>query len=270
MRTLGAGFKRVEDASWLIHGNLHESESMPRQLHEKSTVEEIRQRFDADVERFSKLETGQQAAMEAAVILEVVSRAAACHVRPRGRLLDLGCGAGNFTLRVLGQVSPLDCVLVDLSRPMLERAEQRVKAAPSGSVETIQSDLRLLSFSPASFVLILAGQVLHHLREDAEWEAMFARFQEWLRPGGTLFVADYITYDDPGIQELMQMRYAEYLVNLGGTEYRDKVFAYSEKEDSPRSTKYQFDLLAKAGFTEFDVLHKNALFAAFYARKRCE
>ena len=38
---------------------------MPRQLDEKSTVEEIRKRFDADVERFSKLETGQQAAMDA-------------------------------------------------------------------------------------------------------------------------------------------------------------------------------------------------------------
>lgn len=240
---------------------------MSRQLHEKSTVEEIRQRFDADVERFSKLETGQQAAMDAALILDVVARSAACHVRPQGKLLDLGCGAGNFTLRVLGYVSPLDCVLVDLSRPMLERAEQRVKAATSGNVQTIQSDLRLLSFSPASFDLILAGQVLHHLRENVEWETIFARFHEWLRPAGTLFVADYIAYDDLGIQELMMTRYAEYLLNLGGPEYRGKVLAYSEKEDSPRSTKFQFELLARAAFTEFDVLHKNALFAAFYAKK---
>src|SRR5215467_3685457 len=124
---------------------------MPRQLHEKSTVDEIRQRFDADVERFSKLETGQQAAMDAAVILDVVARSAACHVRPGAKLLDLGCGAGNFTLRVLGQVSPLDCVLVDLSRPMLERAEQRLKAVTSGSVRIVQSDMRLLAFKPASF-----------------------------------------------------------------------------------------------------------------------
>jgi tRNA (cmo5U34)-methyltransferase len=249
--------------------SLKANRATQRQLHEKSTVEEIRQRFDADVERFSKLETGQQAAMDAAVILDVVARAAACHVRPQGKLLDLGCGAGNFTLRVLGQVSPLDCVLVDLSQPMLERAEQRVKAATSGSVQTIQSDLRLLSFSPASFDLILAGQVLHHLRENAEWETMFARFHEWLRPAGTIFIADFVAYDDPGIQELMLARYAQHLVSLGGPEYRDKVLAYCEAEDSPRSTKYQFDLLAKAGFEEFDVLHKNALFAAYYAKKRC-
>ena len=241
---------------------------MPRQLHEKSTVEEIRQRFDADVERFSKLESGQQAAMDAPIILDIVARSAAYHIRPHGTLLDLGCGAGNFALRVLGQVSPLDCVLVDLSQPMLERAEQRVKAATSGSVRTIQSDMRLLSFEPASFDIILAGQVLHHLREDAQWAAIFARFHKWLRAAGTLFVADFVAYDDPGIQELMLSRYAEHLVSLGGAEYRDKVLAYCEAEDSPRSIKYQFDRLREAGFDEFDVLHKNALFAAFYARKR--
>ena len=240
---------------------------MPRQLHEKSTVEEIRRRFDADVEGFSKLETGQQAAMDAPIILDVVARSAACHIRPQGTLLDLGCGAGNFTLRVLSQVSPLDCTLVDLSQPMLERAQHRVKAATTGSVQTIQSDMRLLSFRPASFDVILAGQVLHHLREDEQWETMFARFHEWLRPAGTLFVADFVAYNEPGIQELMLKRYAEYLENLGGTEYRDKVLANCEVEDSPRSVKYQFDLLAKVGFNEFDVLHKNALFAAFYAKK---
>jgi tRNA (cmo5U34)-methyltransferase len=241
---------------------------MPRPLNEKSTTEQIRQRFDADVERFSKLETGQQAAMDAPVILEVVSRSAACHVQPQGTLLDLGCGAGNFTLRVLGQVSPLDCVLVDLSRPMLERAAPRVKAATSGSVQTIQSDMRLLSFEPASFDIILAGQVLHHLREDDQWQTMFARFYEWLRPAGTLFVADFVAFDDPGIQTLMMSRYAEHLENIGGAEYRDKVLAYCDVEDSPRSVKYQFDLLRTVGFREFDVLHRNALFAAFYARKQ--
>ena len=241
---------------------------MPHTLHEKSTVEEIRKRFDADVQRFSNLESGQQAAMDASVILDVVARSATGHLHPNGSLLDLGCGAGNFTLRVLNQVSPLDCVLVDLSRPMLERAEQRVKAANTGKVQIVQSDIRALSLSQESFDVILAAQVFHHLREDAEWETMFSRLYQWLRPDGSLFVADFIGYDDLGIQKLMLGRYADYLVSVGDIEYRDKVLAYCDAEDSPRSVKYQFDLLDQAGFDEFDVLHKNALFTAFYARKR--
>jgi tRNA (cmo5U34)-methyltransferase len=65
----------------------------------------------------------------------------------------------------------------------------------------------------------------------------------------------------------MQSRYGEHLEKIGGPEMRDKVFAYVDEEDSPRSVKYQFEALAKAGFTEFDVLHKNALFVAYYAKK---
>ncbi len=61
----------------------------------KSTPEEIRRRFDADVERFSNLETGQSATMDAPLSLELVARAAAT-VCPRAEsLLDIGCGAGN-------------------------------------------------------------------------------------------------------------------------------------------------------------------------------
>lgn len=240
---------------------------MPRTLVEKSTVEEIRERFDADVERFANLESGQQAAMDAPIILDVIARAAACHLEPNGTMLDLGCGAGNFSLRVLNQVSPLDCVLVDLSRPMLERAEQRVQALNTGKVRIIQSDIRTLSLTKESFDVILAGQVFHHLRGDAEWEAVFSRLYQWLRPDGSLFVADLIAYDDTAIQELMLGRYAEYLLSIGGVGYRDKVLDYCDREDSPRSVRYQFDVLKKVGFAQFDVLHKSALFTAFYARK---
>jgi uncharacterized damage-inducible protein DinB len=43
----------------------------------KSTVEEIRQRFDADVERFSNLETGQSATVDAPLAMALVAEAAA-------------------------------------------------------------------------------------------------------------------------------------------------------------------------------------------------
>jgi tRNA (cmo5U34)-methyltransferase len=67
----------------------------------KSTLEEIRARFDDDVERFSKLETGQQATIDAPLVLDLVAQTAKRHLRPGDAVLDLGCGAGNFTLRVL-------------------------------------------------------------------------------------------------------------------------------------------------------------------------
>jgi tRNA (cmo5U34)-methyltransferase len=234
---------------------------------QKSTVEEIRQRFDADVERFSNLETGQSATIDAPLALALVSQAAAV-VTPRAKhVLDVGCGAGNYTLKLLEQLPGLDATLVDLSRPMLERAEQRVKEKTKGKVTTLQGDIRELKLGEGSFDIILASAVLHHLREDAEWLQVFSAFHRALRPGGSIWIFDLVQSSIPPVQEMMWKRYGEYLAELKDAEYRDHVFAYVEKEDTPRPLLFQIDTLRRAGFSQVEILHKNSCFAAFGAVK---
>jgi tRNA (cmo5U34)-methyltransferase len=233
----------------------------------KSSLEEIRTRFDADVERFSKLETGQQATIDAPLVLDLVAATASAHLHAGDRILDLGCGAGNFTLRVLQDTPGLHCHLADLSRPMLDRATERVAAAGAASVTAVQSDLRSLDFPDATFDAILAGAVLHHLRDDNDWEAVFRQLHRWLKPGGRLYVADLTVFDDPAVQDVMWSRYGDYLTTLGGTDYRDNVFAYIDREDSPRSLAYQLNLLTRSGFSAWDVLHRNSVFACYFGTR---
>ena len=45
-------------------------------LNKKSTLTEIREHFDNDVERFSNLETGQKATIDAPLSMELITRAA--------------------------------------------------------------------------------------------------------------------------------------------------------------------------------------------------
>src|SRR5690554_6145337 len=94
----------------------------------KSTVEEIKQRFDKDVERFANVDTGQVSTIDASLSLELITEAAKRIVPGATHVLDIGCGAGNFTIKMLSKVSNLACTLVDLSRPMLDKALERVKA----------------------------------------------------------------------------------------------------------------------------------------------
>jgi tRNA (cmo5U34)-methyltransferase len=236
-------------------------------LAEKSTIEEIRARFDHEVERFSQIETGQRATIDAPLILELVAQAASTHLRPGDTLLDVGCGAGNFTLRVLQETKLLNCHLVDLSRAMLERAQQRIQTAGAESITVYQSDLRELKFSDASFDCVLAGAVLHHLRDESDWIAAFSQLHRWLKPGGRLYVADLAIFDEPAIQRLMWNRFALHLQSIEGAAYRDSVLAYIEKEDSPRSLPFQLDLLRQVGFSGFDVLHRNGVNACYFAIK---
>jgi tRNA (cmo5U34)-methyltransferase len=240
---------------------------MATPLANKSSREEIRIRFDQDVERFSNLEMGQQATIDAPLVLDLVAQTCARHLRPQSTVVDLGCGAGNFTLRVLQEVGKLDCHLVDLSRPMLDRAEQRIRASDVSSVQTYQSDFRALSFPEGSVDCILASAVLHHLRDDEDWRLAFRRFHAWLKPGGRIYVSDLAYFDLPDTQELMWNRYGRYLESIGGETYRTKVFTYIDKEDSPRSLPYQLDLLKASGFAQYDVLHRNSVFACYFAVK---
>jgi tRNA (cmo5U34)-methyltransferase len=229
----------------------------------KSTVDEIRERFDRDVERFSNLETGQQATMDAPLVLELVTDAAARCCPHARSVLDIGCGAGNYTLRLLDKTGPLDVTLVDLSLPMLERASQRIGERPHGNLVTQQGDIRECRFAEGSFDIVMAAAVLHHLRTDQEWEAVFEQVWAALRPGGSFWIADLVSHDDPRIQQMMWDRWGQYLAEFKGPDYRDQVFAYVQREDTPRSLTYQLELLARTGFRPVDVLHKHACFAAF-------
>jgi ubiquinone/menaquinone biosynthesis C-methylase UbiE len=99
----------------------------------KSTVEEIRQRFDNEVHRFENLQTGQTATIDAPLALELVAEAAATTNPQAKRLLDIGCGAGNYTLKLLERLPNLDVTLVDLSKPMLDKADERIRRVSTGS-----------------------------------------------------------------------------------------------------------------------------------------
>ena len=96
---------------------------------------------------------------------------------------------------------------------------------------------------------------------------VFEKIYDLLRPGGSVWMTDLVTHEIEPVQQIMWNRYGEYLLDLDGSEYRDKIFAYIDREDSPRPVTYQLDLLRQVGFKHVELLHKNSCFAAFGALK---
>ena len=231
----------------------------------KSTVDEIRSRFDADVERFSNLETGQSATIDAPLAMTLIAEAAAATTPAARHVLDVGCGAGNYTLKLLQHLPNLDVTLLDLSQPMLDRAMERVRAATPGKVTAIRGDIRETPFGDGTCDIVLAAAVLHHLRTDGEWRNVFASFYQALRPGGSIWIFDLVQSSMQSVQQLMWKRYGDYLAHMKDEVYREQVFGYVEKEDTPKPLVFQLDLLRDVGFSQIDILHKNSCFAAFGA-----
>lgn len=240
---------------------------MATPLSKKSTIEEIRTRFDQDVARFANLETGQTATVDAPLTMALITQAAVSATNPIHRVLDIGCGAGNNALKLLARVPNAACDLVDLSRPMLQKATQRLQAAGCKKIRVYQGDFREIKLEKETYDVILAAAVLHHLRDDADWESAFAKIYDLTAPGGSVWITDLVTQENDAVQAMMWERYGRYLESLGGPEYRDRVFAYIDKEDSPRPITYQLELLRKVGFAQVELLHKNVNFAAFGAVK---
>jgi tRNA (cmo5U34)-methyltransferase len=150
---------------------------------------------------------------------------------------------------------------------MLTKAASRVEAN-SGRVEGVhQQDIRSLDLPNNQFDIVVAAAVLHHLRTKEEWTKVLKNVHQSLKPGGTLWIWDLIKYDNAEIEKVQNERYGRYLTALKDEAYKNQVFDYIEKEDSPESSAFILQKMYGAGFNEVDVIHKNVKFCAIYGRK---
>lgn len=234
----------------------------------KSTIQEIEERFDKDVARFSKLETGQQTTLDAAFNMELITESIVRCSPKLKAVLDIGCGAGNYMVKLAQKVVDIDITLLDLSQPMLDKALERVGEATLGKVNARKGDFRTVDFGTDKYDVIIATAVLHHLRDDVDWETTFKKLFNLLNDGGSVWIFDLVHQTDTILQQyIYHDLYGKYLEQLKDRDYRDHVFAYIEKEDSPRSLMYQLQLLEKVGFKKVDILHKHLCFASFVGFK---
>jgi tRNA (cmo5U34)-methyltransferase len=233
----------------------------------KSSPEAIQKNFDQQVERFSNLETGQTTAIDSPLCMELIARSAALHNPDASRIMDLGCGGGNYAVKVTSFLPDVDCTLIDLSANMLEKAEERVKVQISGKVMAIQGDFRDIPIEENVYDVITAGTTLHHLREDQEWKSVFSKIYKALKPGGTFWINDIVIGETENINQMMIDGWIGSMRKYHSPEEIEMYMERYKTEDTPRTLSYQLELMKEIGFQETFVLHKHFNFAAFGARK---
>jgi tRNA (cmo5U34)-methyltransferase len=232
----------------------------------KSTVSQIRERFDTEVDRFSDLTRGHQAAVDSTLALDLITDAALALNPAAGSLLDIGCGGGNWTVKLLGKKLGLEVTLLDLAPAMLERAKERALAAGAARADVLEDDIRTARLE-RQYDIVIASAVLHHLRDADEWRRVFRSIYQVVAPGGSFWIYDLVDHELPAVAEQMRQSHGRHLVSVGGEAYRDEMFGNIEREDTPRPVTFQLDLLREVGFSHIDILHKNSRFAAFGAVK---
>ncbi|GAA1591701.1 methyltransferase domain-containing protein [Kribbella sancticallisti] len=100
------------------------------------------------------------------------------------RVLDVGCGVGAQTVRLVTGSPGIELVSVDISEDSLAQAKARVAAeAPNAQVEWHLGDLLDLPFEDGSFDHLFVCFVLEHLPEPQQALKTLRRL---IRPGGTI------------------------------------------------------------------------------------
>ncbi len=137
-----------------------------------------------------------QAAAYAAADFEAPHEAFVEHFRRRfpdfraGRVLDLGCGAADITLRFARAYPAASLLGVDGSEAMLHFGRQSWAAAP-GSPD-VRLERRYLpdpELRGAGFDALISNSLLHHLDDPASiWQTV----REAVRPGGCVLVMDLL------------------------------------------------------------------------------
>ena len=124
--------------------------------------------------------------------------------QPEGRLLDLGCGAGEPFPRYFLEHG-WEVVGVDFSKKML-----RLAAFYAPRMHTIYADMTTVEFEPGTFDAITCIYSLFHV-PCALHPDLFAKFRRWLRLGGkvlfTYATAAYTGHEEfEGTLEFMGQR----------------------------------------------------------------
>jgi ubiquinone/menaquinone biosynthesis C-methylase UbiE len=112
---------------------------------------------------------------------------AAATVRPGDHVVDLGCGTGQLSLPLAERGAHV--LAVDISSQMIARMVGKARDRSISSVEGVTMPIENLSMPARSVDLVVTSYALHHLRDQDKSRVVSAAYG-WLRPGGTLIVAD--------------------------------------------------------------------------------
>jgi SAM-dependent methyltransferase len=219
-----------------------------------------------------------------AALLDVVE--AACGPKPR--VLDLACGTGSITRRLLDRLPDASSVGLDLDPALLRIARGSLDG--DERVRIVRADLATPAWTDAvtgEFDAVLTATALHWLPEE-RIRVLYGEIAGVLRPGGVFCNADHMV--DPGlpeltrrVEELRKVRreaaYADGAVLSWSAWWdaarnapeladavaeRDTIYGASHGDSLPVVTIH-LEFLRAAGFTEVGLVWRGLTDAAFAA-----
>lgn len=181
------------------------------------------------------------------------------------RILDLGCGTGNLTQKILQHFPEAEIDALDLSEDIL--AESRKRFAKVPNIRYIQADFKTMHLPPGSYDLVMSSIAIHHI-EDPFKIKPYKEVYQALCSNGLFIFADQTR----GITDKIYLKniscWKEEAFKLGSTEENWKMWMdHQDAHDFHSPVGWHLDQLEKAGFKQTDLLSKYLMWAVIWAKK---
>jgi tRNA (cmo5U34)-methyltransferase len=183
-----------------------------------------------------------------------------------GQVLELGCGTGNLSLRLVTAAPDAHFTFVDASPEMLEITRARLHAeAPAAAQRArfLHATFEQLPSESDRYDLVIASLSLHHVSDPAP---VYATIRASLKSGGALRMAD-------GLRAVAAAQHSRHLalwqefwsLNLTPAEI-ESVRDHVDRHDHYFTVAEHFAMQQAAGFTECDCIWRDGIFAILTAQ----
>lgn len=106
------------------------------------------------------------------------------NVKDGMRILDAGCGTGNFSIKLAEKGAAVTAI--DISKNMMAVAEQKARQHLDAKIDFRQMDIKKLEFADNTFDAILSVATFGFIDKPQE---AYAELYRVLKPGGQLLIA---------------------------------------------------------------------------------
>lgn len=176
-----------------------------------------------------------------------------------GRVLELGSGTGNLTLRLAARYPRAALTVVDAAPEMIALARARLEAAQPETARAarfVEARFEELELPAGGFDLVTSCISLHHVADKA---ALYRRIHRALAPGGTFRFADQLAGGTAANHAVNWERWLEFCRqggNLTGEELQS-LLDHAAAHDHYTPVRDHFRWLEEAGFRDCDCVWRN-------------